>query len=84
MYSYYRALRHRGRLRAWYAAKVERRNWDEPIYPPPPVMKHPGVTILSGSWADIRPSYIRINRYSRMRGMEIESKKKGRSSQKET
>jgi hypothetical protein len=76
MYSYYRRIRSIGRTRAWYAAKADRVTWDEESYPPPPEMRYPGTTILSGSWADIPYSYIRVNRYSRVRGMVIESQGK--------
>jgi hypothetical protein len=64
MYSFYRHIRTLGRARAWYAAKADRRTWDEEIYSPPPEMRHPGMIMLLGSWADLRPSSLRVNRFS--------------------
>src|SRR5690348_3710745 len=76
MYSFYRRIRCIGRARAWDSAKADYRNWDDETYPPPPEMRHPGITILLGSWADLQPSYIRVNRFSYTRDMMIESQKK--------
>ena len=76
MYSYFRRIRHIGRIRAWYASKVDRVTWNEVCYPLPPEMRHPGMVILSGSWADITPSYIRVDRYSYKRKKVIESRSK--------
>ena len=78
MYSFYRRIRTLPRVRAWYAAKADRRNWDEEMYPPPPEMRHPGIIILLGSWADLQPSSIRVNRFSSTRGVMTESQKKVR------
>ena len=76
MYSYFRRLRNIGRIRAWYAAKADRRSWDEERYPPPPEMRHPDPILFEGSWADVSPSYIRVNRPSPLRGKIIESRGK--------
>ena len=76
--NYFRVIRHIGRIRAWDAARVERRFWDEEKYPPPPEMRHPGPTLLLGSWADIAQSYIRVDRYSYVRGKTIETQSKVR------
>ena len=76
VYSYFRRLRSIGRIRAWYAAKADRTSWDEERYPPPPEMRHPDPLLFEGSWADVPPSYIRVNRPSAMRGKMIESQEK--------
>lgn len=76
MYSYFRRVRSIGRIRAYYAAQADRRNWDEEKYPPPPEMRHPDPRLFEGSWADVPPSYIRVNRPSRVRGKIIESQEK--------
>ncbi len=76
VYSYFRRLRNIGRIRAWYAAKADRRSWDEERYPPPPEMRHPDPLLFEGSWADVSPSYIRVNRPSPLRGKIIESRGK--------
>ena len=76
MYSYYRRIRSIGRVRAWYAAKADRVTWDEGGYAAPPEMRYPGITLLLGSWADIRCSYIKVDRYSSVRRMVIEREKK--------
>lgn len=76
VYSYYRRLRNIGRIRAWYAAKADRRSWDEERYPPPPEMRHPDPLLFYGSWADVSPSYVRVNRPSPVRGKIIESQEK--------
>ena len=77
MYSYYRRFRSIGRIRAWYAAKADRRTWDEETYPPPPEMRYPGTALIVGprGW-EVTPSYIKVNRYSFSRGIIIDSQNK--------
>ena len=78
MYSYYRSIRSIGRVRAWYAAKADRVTWDEDDYAAPPEMRYLGITLLLGSWADRRCSYIKVDRYNSVRGIVIERQKKMR------
>lgn len=76
MYRYFRKIRSVGRIRAWYAAKVDRTGWDDEGYPPPPEMRHPAPLLFEGSWAEITPSYRRVNRFGRVRGKMIETQGK--------
>jgi hypothetical protein len=73
MYPFYRRIKHIGRVRAFYAAKSDRRNWDEEYYPAPPEMRYLGMILPDGAWADLKPSRIKVDRYSRVRGEEIDS-----------
>lgn len=76
MYSFFRRIRHIGRIRAWYAAEADRRNWVDERYLSPPKMRRPHDTVFEGSWADIKPSYIRVNRSSYVRDSVIETQSK--------
>src|SRR5689334_21734206 len=61
---------------AWHAADIDWRTWDDKQYPPPPRMRYPGVIIKLGSWADISPSYVRVDRFSHTRKRMLESQHK--------
>ena len=76
MYTYFRRIRNIGRYRAWHAANTDWRAWDEGKYPPPPRMRDPGIVIKLGSWADIAPSSIKVNRFSHTRKRILESQQK--------
>ena len=76
MYTYFRHIRSIGRFRAWHAANIDWRNWDEEQYPPPPRMRYPGTIIKLGSWADISPSYVKVDRFSHTRKRMLESRQK--------
>jgi hypothetical protein len=39
-------------------------------------MRHPGMAMLLGSWADLRPSSLRVKRFSSPRGVITESQNK--------
>jgi hypothetical protein len=78
MYFYFRHIRSIGRIRAWSAAKVDRIGWNEEKYPPPPKMRRPDPLLFVGSWAEITPSYRRVNRPSSARGKMIETQEKAR------
>src|SRR5260221_7209343 len=76
VYSYFRRLRSVGNSVLGYAAKADRSSWEGEKYLSPHPMRHPDPIQFEGSWADVAPSYIRVNRPSPVRGKLIETQGK--------
>ena len=72
-YGTFRAIQHIGQLRAYEAARADHR-----ADPQEPAPRQIHDIIKEGSWADIFPSYTRVNRYARTRGRLIETAAKQR------